>query len=89
MSRSVRAGLVVRMPCWVRTSRQCSVRETWVRIPFGRRSIETVISNGLPQRFRQPQLAIAELWESDAVGPPASTAAAARSSGVFGGRPTA
>jgi len=88
-SSMVRAGLVMRMPCRRRTSRGSSVLTRWARIPLGLRSSLTTTSSTLAGQPARPQRARAGRWESAAVGPQARTAAEARSSAVWGGRPTA
>lgn len=88
-SKSVRAGVVTRIPSCVLTSRRWSVVDRCTAIPVARRSPGTVISNGRSHRFQKPHRVIAEPWLSAAPAPQARTAAAARWCGVTGGWPTA
>ncbi len=77
------------MSSWVVMSLGVRVLERCVVMPLGRRSpLMTVTSNGSSQRLQKPQRVIAEAWLRAAAGPQASTAAAARSSGVVEGLPT-
>ena len=89
-SSNVRAGEVTRMPSWTVRSQRASAAARCTVMPSGLGwPCVTEVSNGISQRFHMPHSTSAERCESTACGPHASTAAAARSSGTTGGRPTA
>jgi hypothetical protein len=70
-------------------SARASVRRLKTVMSGGRRSAVMVTIGGCGHLPANPHRASADSWLSTAVGPQARTAAAARSSGVDGGRPIA